>query len=352
MSAQNTSATVPILALSNTPNPVSEGDISGSLLPRCTDNDRHLASVTGKALETKNVVPSGTHTAMTAKGGRVNSYSSLCNLTAPDTLTEDNLNGPMPIDGIPEYLCSIVDHVKKMRKPISSCSPGVAEKLLFHSLETPGSSYEDCQDSNNGAPEELYILMHLQSSAKHNTTGSTKHVNISGIDPPLPVDDIASTGAFSVVVANEKSPDHSLHTAQQPYSRAAPPTDSQPLSESAIDDGVPKDIDLDRDMPKSELTDYDIAKGLIPTDLPIMRLEGIQEACNREKVIERLRGICFDRPEPDPSKVNVVSKSETLDNVGDAAPEYMVQDGIPGLTLSSENGRLCTIEHMCKFLEA
>ncbi|PBK61392.1 hypothetical protein ARMSODRAFT_981544 [Armillaria solidipes] len=330
----------PAPALSKSPNLLSRGDISGSSPPRSTpDHGRHLTSVTRVAGETRNVVSSGEHTVtVEAKEGRVNSYSSSrFRFADPNTLREDRPDGPTPNDVMSKYLSDVVNLVSHLRKSDTFPSSGVAEEPLFHSLENLGSRDEQCRDSNNEAPEEqpssltsdaLSLDFSLTGiiGSKTDQESSGKPVsspiqytlsledvafnNVSGADPPPPVDDIPSTGASSVVATNESSPDHTLYATQLPYSRAASTTDGQSSPESAVHDGVPEDTDLKPDM--------------------------LESSC----------------PAPERSRVNVVSKSETLANISDAAPGSMVKVDVGKPTLSLENGRFYTIEHLCKFLEA
>ncbi|KAK0471024.1 hypothetical protein IW261DRAFT_1671885 [Armillaria novae-zelandiae] len=381
MTFHNTSTVVPTLALSNTLKTVSGVDISGSSPSKCTDNDEHFTSVIGARPET-NFLSSSQYT-MTTDGEKVhvNSYSSRHTFADPTTLKEDTPDGSTPIDGMPEYFARMVGHVKRMQEPTPFPSPGFTEKPLLQALENAGSNGEECQGSNNEAPEEQSHLPKSeevlpsdfsptgvvsnrtdQDSAGNPVSSPIPHTlstedasfnSVSGSNPPPLVDIITSTGAFSVVIANKSSPDHSLHTTQLAYSRAASPTDGPCSPKNAIDDDVPEDTDLDPDMQESGLADYDSTKEFIANDLPLARLEGIKEACDVEEVINFLRGICSDCPEPLLSRVNVVSASGTLTNiVSDAAPASAdtVDSGKP--TLSLENGRFCTIEHLCKFLEA
>ncbi|SJL14754.1 uncharacterized protein ARMOST_18222 [Armillaria ostoyae] len=359
MSAHNTSSIVPTLALLNTPNPVSGGDISGSSpLRSTTDHDRHLTSVTGAAGETRSVVSSDEHAAtVEAKAGRANSYSlSRHKSVDQTTLREDNPEISTHIDPeISMYLSQVVARVKELRESTSFPSPGVAEEPLFHSLKGPRSRNEECQDSNNEASEERsssptsYVLCLdfsptgiISSETDRESSGkpvsspiqytlSLEDVafnNVSGADPPPPVDDIPSIGASSVVVANESSPDHSLYAAQLPYSRAASTTDGQSSPEGTVDDGLPEDTDLKPDMLESGLSGYGDVKEDIATNLPVLTLEGIKGTGSPEEIIECLRGICSACPAPERSRVNVVSESETLANISDAAPGSMVKVGV------------------------
>ncbi|KAK0437651.1 hypothetical protein EV421DRAFT_1907150 [Armillaria borealis] len=382
MSSHRSPAIEPAPALSKSPNLLSGGDISGSSPLRSTaDHDRHLTSVTGAAGETRNVVSSSEHTMVEAKEGCVNSYSSsLYRFVHRNTLRDDRPDGSTSNDAMSKYLSDVVNFVSHLRKSNTFPSTGVIEEPLFHSLENLGSRDEQCRDSNNEAPEErpssptsdvlspdfsptgiIGSKTDQESSGKpvsspipHTLSSEDVAFNSdSGADPPPPVDDIPSTGASSIIVANESSPDHSLYAAQLPYSRAASTTDGQSSPESAVDDGVLEDTDLKPDMLESGFAGYDDIKEDIATDLPVLTLEGIKGTGSPEEIIECLHGICSNCPTtPERSRVNVVSGSETLANVSDAAPGSMVKIGMGKPTLSLENGRFCTIEHLCKFLEA
>ncbi|KAK0488297.1 hypothetical protein EDD18DRAFT_1110273 [Armillaria luteobubalina] len=384
MSVHTTPALLPIHALSNIPNPGSGGGIPRSSPSQCTDKDSHLTSDTRAAPETRDIVSSGEHatTKVGKEGRRVNSYSSRYTLTDPKTLREDAPDDSTPVDGMLEYLSRTINFVKEMRE--STSAPGAAEKPLLPTFGNSGSRDEECQDSNNAAPREqsssptsealsldssptgIVISRPDQEPAGKQVASPTLHTlfpeevsfysvsDSTGTNLPPPVDIIASTGTSSVVVVTESSPDRSTHTTQIPCSRVSSPTDSlQSSSETAVDDEGPEDTDPNFDMLECRLAYYKGAKESISNDLPLTRLKGIKEAFNTKEVVDFLRGICSDCPEPLLSRVNVVPASETLATVSDVAPPgstVAIDSARPMLSL--ENGRFCTIEHLCKFLEA
>ncbi|KAK0492914.1 hypothetical protein EDD18DRAFT_1108520 [Armillaria luteobubalina] len=380
MSVYTTPALLPTHALSNTSNPGSGGDIVRSSPSQCTDKDSHLTSDTRAAPETRNIV-----TKVGKEGRCVNSYSSRYTLTDPKTLREDAPDGSTPIDWMLEYLSHTVNFVKEMRELTSA--PGAAEKPLLPTFGNSGSRDEECQDSNNAAPREqsssptpevlssdssptgIVISRPDQEPTGKQVASPTLHTlfpeevsfysvsDSAGTNLPPPVDIIASTGTSSVIVITESSPDCSTHTTQILCSRASSPTDSlRSLSETAVDDEGPEDTDPNFDMLESRLAYYKGVKESISNDLPLTRLKGIKEAFDLEEVFEFLHGICADCPEPLLSRVSMVPASETLSSVCDATPPVStvkVDTGKPMLPmLSLENGRFCTIEHLCKFLGA